>query len=131
MGFASYESLECRLHQPSIFRFLVFFVHLRLIYKVCDRMIVKHKGHLPAIAPGAWIAPTAVVCGNVTIGWVAVGDPAQMLPPKQYEKIAELQQPLNFPLTVYGFDRSEADMKKITRRLSEKLGTHADDTSAG
>src|SRR5436309_4571887 len=49
--------------------------------------------------------------------WVAVGSPASILPPNEHERIWEIQKPLNFPLTVYGFDRSEADMVKITRRL--------------
>ena len=31
-------------------------------------MLVKHKGVLPKIDPTAWIAPNAVVCGNVKIG---------------------------------------------------------------
>jgi hypothetical protein len=38
---------------------------------------------------------------------------------------------LDFPLTVYGFERTEATMQKITRRISEALGSHAsDDLSA-
>jgi carbonic anhydrase/acetyltransferase-like protein (isoleucine patch superfamily) len=31
-------------------------------------MILTHAGHAPSIDPDAWIAPNAVVCGNVTIG---------------------------------------------------------------
>lgn len=65
--------------------------------------------------------------GTVPIGWVAVGDPAQILPPHEHEKIWEIQKPLNFPLAVYGLDRSEVSMEKITRRLSESLGSHAGD----
>ena len=64
---------------------------------------------------------------TVPIGWVAVGDPATILPPDQHDKIWAIQKPLNFPLTVYGFDRSEADMVKITRRVSEALAAHRDD----
>jgi carbonic anhydrase/acetyltransferase-like protein (isoleucine patch superfamily) len=64
---------------------------------------------------------------TVPIGWVAVGNPAQVLPPSEHERIWEIQKPLNFPLTVYGFERSEATMEKITRRLSEVLGSHASD----
>lgn len=64
---------------------------------------------------------------TVPIGWVAVGSPAQLLPPNEHERIWAIQQPLNFPLTVYGLDRSEADMVKITRRLSAALGSHLDD----
>lgn len=68
---------------------------------------------------------------TVPIGWVAVGNPAQVLPPSEHERIWEIQKPLNFPLTVYGVERSEASMEKITRRLSEALGSHAsDETSA-
>jgi carbonic anhydrase/acetyltransferase-like protein (isoleucine patch superfamily) len=63
----------------------------------------------------------------VPIGWVAVGAPAQILPPDQHEAIWEVQGPLNFPLTVYGLERSEANMVKITRGLSQRLASHADD----
>lgn len=64
----------------------------------------------------------------VPIGWVAVGDPARLFSPDQHEEIWKMQQPLNFPLTVYGLDRPEASMPKITRRLAENLGRHMDDT---
>ena len=30
-------------------------------------MLIKHEGVSPQIDPAAWIAPNAVVCGNVTI----------------------------------------------------------------
>jgi len=67
---------------------------------------------------------------TVPIGWVAVGSPAQILPPNEHERIWEIQRPLDFPRTVYGFERSGATMEKITRRLSETLGSHlSDDTS--
>jgi carbonic anhydrase/acetyltransferase-like protein (isoleucine patch superfamily) len=64
---------------------------------------------------------------TVPIGWVAVGNPAQVLPPSEHERIWEIQKPLNFPLTVYGFERSEATMEKITRQLSQALGSHVSD----
>ena len=79
--------------------------------------VVHLKTHLPAGAV-------------VPIGWVAVGDPAQILPPDQHEPIWAIQKPLNFPLTVYGLDRDEASMIGITRRLSEALAAHATDASA-
>lgn len=69
------------------------------------------------LAPGA----------TVPIGWVAVGDPARILPPDRHEQIWTIQEPLDFPLTVYGFERSEATMAKITHRLSRALGSHAHD----
>jgi hypothetical protein len=68
--------------------------------------------------------------GTVPIGWVAVGDPAQVLPPSEHERIWEIRKPLNFPLTVYRLERSEATMEKITRRLSEALGSHAADETS-
>jgi carbonic anhydrase/acetyltransferase-like protein (isoleucine patch superfamily) len=63
----------------------------------------------------------------VPIGWIAVGDPAAVLPPDQHDKIWTIQEPLNFPLTVYGIDRQEADMVKITQRVAEALASHNSD----
>lgn len=75
---------------------------------------------------------THVAAGDtVPIGWVAVGAPASILPPSEHEKIWEIQKPLNFPLTVYGFERADADMVKITRRLSDVLGGHQGDGMVG
>lgn len=68
---------------------------------------------------------------TVPIGWVAVGAPAQILPPNEHDRIWELQKPLNFPLTVYGIAREEADMVKITRGLAAQLGSHAGDQPVG
>ena len=71
------------------------------------------------VAPGA----------TVPIGWVAVGDPAQLFPASDHEAIWRVQEPLNFPLTVYGFERSQVTMIKITQRLSGALASHLGDTS--
>ncbi len=65
--------------------------------------------------------------GTVPIGWVAVGDPIHILPPDQHESIWSVQEPLNFPLAVYGIDRDELTMAKVTPRLSDALGSHAAD----
>ena len=65
---------------------------------------------------------------TVPIGWVAVGDPVRILPPDRHEEILALQKPLNFPLFVYGVDRAEADMVKITKGLSDALQSHRDDS---
>ncbi|HEY1382931.1 MAG TPA: gamma carbonic anhydrase family protein [Dongiaceae bacterium] len=65
---------------------------------------------------------------SVPIGWVAVGDPARILPPDRHDEIWAIQKPLNFPLTVYGFERDTPDlMVAITTRLSDALGAHRDD----
>lgn len=76
--------------------------------------VVHLKSHLE---PGAL----------VPIGWIAVGNPAKLFSPDQHDEIWKIQAPLNFPLTVYGFERSEATMKKITQRLAANLGSHLDD----
>jgi carbonic anhydrase/acetyltransferase-like protein (isoleucine patch superfamily) len=64
----------------------------------------------------------------VPIGWVAVGDPAQIFSPDRHDRIWAIQKPLNFPLTVYGYEREEASMQKITGRLAEALASHQDDS---
>ena len=66
----------------------------------------------------------------VPVGWVAVGDPAQILPPHEHERIWAVQKPLDFPRFVYGVERApegESNMEEITRRLSEALSGHKDD----
>lgn len=69
--------------------------------------------------------------GMVPIGWVAVGDPAGILPPDRHDEIWAVQAPLNFPEWVYGFDRTTPElMRKVTRRLSEALGPHSGDRPA-
>ena len=67
---------------------------------------------------------------TVPIGWVAVGDPAEVHPPHQHEKIWRVQEPLNFPITVYGVDRAppgETNMPEIMARLSQIYSQHRDD----
>jgi carbonic anhydrase/acetyltransferase-like protein (isoleucine patch superfamily) len=62
---------------------------------------------------------------TVPIGWIAVGDPAKILPPDRHEAIWALQEPLDFPGFVYGIDRSTPGlMRAVTARLSERLGVH-------
>lgn len=72
------------------------------------------------LAPGA----------TVPIGWVAVGDPARILPPGEHDAIWEIQEPLNFPEWVYGIERGTPGlMRQVTRRLSAALGAHAGDVA--
>lgn len=195
-----------------------------------ERMLIEHRGHAPTVDPTAYVAPTAVVCGNVgvgahtrvlfgavitaedgnvevgtrcvvmenallrgrakhptrlgddvlvgphahvngavvgdggflatgssvfpgarlgrdvevringvvhvntvledgamvPIGWVAVGDPTQILPPSEHEQIWSIQQTLDFPGTVYGITR-ETSAKERMRRQSEWFAAHAGD----
>jgi carbonic anhydrase/acetyltransferase-like protein (isoleucine patch superfamily) len=39
---------------------------------------------------------------TVPIGWVAVGDPARILPPEAHGEIWAIQEPLNFPREIFG-----------------------------
>lgn len=65
---------------------------------------------------------------TVPIGWVAVGDPAEMFSADRHDEIWARQAPLDFPGWVYGLDRTKPGlMVEITRRLSAELGTHEGD----
>jgi len=65
----------------------------------------------------------------VPIGWVAVGEPAEVLAPGEHERIWELQEPLDFPGTVFGVERGPAGtmMPELTRRYAAALGAHLED----
>ena len=67
---------------------------------------------------------------TVPIGWVAVGDPAKIMPPNQHDAIWAIQMPLNFPKFVYGVDRApegQTNMREITKHRSEALASHKND----
>ena len=63
---------------------------------------------------------------TVPIGWVAVGDPATILPPDRHDEIWAIQQPLDFPGTVYGIARG-TDATTRMRAQAEWLGAHRKD----
>ena len=70
----------------------------------------------------------------VPIGWVAVGDPAEILPPDRHEEIWRLQEPLDFPKTVFGVERpphGSTNMPEITRRYLRLLQRHRGDRIIG
>ncbi len=70
------------------------------------------------------LAPDAVV----PIGWVAVGDPAQLLSPDRHEEIWALQKELDFPGFVFGLDRDTPDlMIQLTERYAAALSRHGAD----
>lgn len=67
---------------------------------------------------------------TVPIGWVAVGDPARVLPPQDHDAIWEIQKTLDFPGVVFGLDRpgpGETIMPQLTSRYARGLGRHRDD----
>ena len=64
------------------------------------------------------------------IGWVAVGDPARILPPEVHDEIWAVQEPLNFPKEVFGVERAgpgETRMLEIKARYCRMLRPHRDD----
>jgi carbonic anhydrase/acetyltransferase-like protein (isoleucine patch superfamily) len=63
---------------------------------------------------------------TVPIGWVAVGDPAQVYPPGQHEQIWAVQESLDFPGTVYGVTRDTPAAERMSRQ-SAWFGAHLDD----
>jgi hypothetical protein len=55
--------------------------------------------HLRTVLPADAVVP---------IAWVAVGDPAKILPPDAHEQIWEIQEKLDFPGYVFGAKRPPA-----------------------
>ena len=123
-----------------------------------DRVLVGPHAHVNGasigdeafIATGASVFPGAVVeagaevringvvqvntripAGEVVpIAWVAVGDPARILPPEHHDDIWDVQRGLDFVGTVYGV-RREQGMREIMRRQSEFYAAHDDDVVIG
>jgi gamma-carbonic anhydrase len=54
----------------------------------------------------------------VPIGWVAVGDPAEILPPGDHDEIWKIQVELDFPQTVYGLPRSASARERMERQAA-------------
>jgi carbonic anhydrase/acetyltransferase-like protein (isoleucine patch superfamily) len=72
------------------------------------------------------LLPDAVV----PIGWVALGDPAQILPPTEHERISAALESLNFSRSVFGLDPAppgQTNMPERTRRYARALGRHRQD----
>ena len=70
------------------------------------------------------LAPETVV----PIGWVAVGDPVQLLSPDRHDEIWAAQRELDFPGYVFGLDRDTPDlMVQLTERYGRGLSRHAQD----
>jgi carbonic anhydrase/acetyltransferase-like protein (isoleucine patch superfamily) len=63
---------------------------------------------------------------TVPIGWVAVGDPAELFAPDRHDEIWAIQEGLDFPGTVYGLPRG-TPARELMQRQSEWFGAHAED----
>ncbi len=69
---------------------------------------------------------------TVPIAWVAVGDPAAILPPDRHDDIWAVQKGLDFPKHVFGMDRpavGESMMPSVMPRYAKALGRHRDDAA--
>jgi carbonic anhydrase/acetyltransferase-like protein (isoleucine patch superfamily) len=67
---------------------------------------------------------------TVPIGWVAVGDPARILPPAEHEAIWAVQKELDFPGYVFGLERpaaGESLLPGISERYGRALDRHRGD----
>ena len=74
---------------------------------------------------------TALPAGAVVpLGWIAVGDPAEILPPEAHDRIWEIQEKLDFPRHVFGRPRpgpGESLMPEVMPRYARRLGRHRQD----
>jgi carbonic anhydrase/acetyltransferase-like protein (isoleucine patch superfamily) len=71
---------------------------------------------------------------TVPIGWVAVGDPAAILPPDRHDAIWAIQEKLDFPKAVFGLERpppGSSLMPELTRRYAAFLRSHRNDSEVG
>ena len=64
---------------------------------------------------------------TIPISWIAVGDPAELFPPDAHEELWAIQRTLDFPRTVFGMERHEATMERVSARYAKRFGRHRDD----
>jgi carbonic anhydrase/acetyltransferase-like protein (isoleucine patch superfamily) len=69
------------------------------------------------------VAPQTVV----PIGWVAVGDPAELFPPSEHDAIWELQRNMDFPGTVFGVGRETRIGESVSRYARSLRDHHSGD----
>ena len=66
--------------------------------RIGPRAEVRINGivHIRTVLPADAVVP---------LGWIAVGDPAEILPPEAHDRIWEIQKALDFPRYVFGASR--------------------------
>jgi carbonic anhydrase/acetyltransferase-like protein (isoleucine patch superfamily) len=92
-----------------------------------------HIGHGCEVRIGAVVHVNSKLRAGATvpIGWIAVGDPADLFPPGAHEELWPVQREMDFPRTVFGLERAEATMDRISARYAERFGRHRDDRVLG
>ena len=63
----------------------------------------------------------------VPMGWFAGGDPAELVPPDDWERIHRLIGPLDYAGTVFGVGETDNSMPDIARRYARGLALHSRD----
>ncbi|HEV7368260.1 gamma carbonic anhydrase family protein [Arenibaculum sp.] len=91
--------------------------------RIGARTVVRINGivHLRTVLPAGSVVP---------MNWVAVGDPASILPPDRHDEISRLLKPLDFFGTVFGVERpppGETVMPALTARYAAFLRSHGED----
>ena len=71
--------------------------------------------HVNSVLPPSTVLP---------IGWIAAGDPAQLFSPDRHDELWAVQEPLDFPGTMYGASR-DTPMREIMRDQSEAYRPHS------
>ncbi len=71
---------------------------------------------------------TLVPAGTaVPMGWFAGGNPAELVPPDDSERIRTLLGRLDYAGTVFGVGQDDASMPDIARRYARSLALHRKD----
>ncbi|MCW2678253.1 MAG: hypothetical protein JWR70_3293 [Modestobacter sp.] len=87
-----------------------------------------HLGRGAEIEFGAVVhVNTHVPAGTaVPMGWFAGGDPAELVPPNDWDRIRALMGPLDYPGTVFGVSPTEGEsaMPDVARRYARALALH-------
>jgi carbonic anhydrase/acetyltransferase-like protein (isoleucine patch superfamily) len=91
--------------------------------RIGTRATVRINGivHIRTVLP-----PDAVV----PLNWIAVGDPVEILPPNEHERIWAIQRELDFPKYVFGIDGQPPIgkvMSKVMPRYARALQAHRAD----
>ncbi|GAA0583005.1 gamma carbonic anhydrase family protein [Rhizomicrobium electricum] len=89
----------------------------KAVLKARSEVRINAIVHLRTVLPEDAVVP---------LGWIAVGDPAKILPPEQHDEIWAIQKTLDFPKTVFGVDRppeGQSMMRDVMPRYARAL-TH-------
>jgi carbonic anhydrase/acetyltransferase-like protein (isoleucine patch superfamily) len=87
-----------------------------------------HLGAGAEVEFGAVVHVNTVVPAGVAVpmGWFAGGDPAELVPPSDWDRIQALMSPLDYPGTVFGVSQTpgQSTMPDIARRYTRALALH-------